>query len=492
MKSESLGSSAVVLTASKIITLCLTMVTTMLLSRFRTFQEYGTYSELLLIVNLTSTLLMLGLPNSINFFLAKAETQDEQKKFLSIYYTLSTMLSILIGIVLVLLVPLLEKYFHNSAIKAFSYFLAVYPWTAIISSSLENLLIVYQHTKGLMLFKATHSAAQLLTAIIVQILGYGFSTYLFLFVTVNCGFAVSAYVIASRLCGGICLCFDRAQLKEVFFFSIPIGLATAVGTLNTEIDKLLIGYLMNTEQLAVYTNAAKELPLTVVPSSITAVLLPRLTRMIKENRDEDAVRLWNCASELSFIIISFLVAGVFTYAEDAMTILYSSKYLSGITVFRIYTLNLLLRVTYFGIILNAYGDTKKILYCSVLSLLLNSFLNPLFYRFWGMMGPAVATFIALLLIALLQLHMTAQKTKLALSILFPWRQALRILILNSALGFCFWALKYFLPLDHLIGNLQETITLAVVWTLIYVFCVKDRILCLWETLNAGGKQSANI
>ena len=80
-KKPSLGGDAVRLTLSKVISLCITMVCTMLLSRFRTVEEYGTYSQLLLVINLFSSLFMLGLPSSINYFLARAETEQEKQKF---------------------------------------------------------------------------------------------------------------------------------------------------------------------------------------------------------------------------------------------------------------------------------------------------------------------------------------------------------------------------------------------------------------------------
>ena len=44
-KKNNLGADAIKISASKIISLGMTMVTTMLLSRFRTLEEYGTYSQ---------------------------------------------------------------------------------------------------------------------------------------------------------------------------------------------------------------------------------------------------------------------------------------------------------------------------------------------------------------------------------------------------------------------------------------------------------------
>ena len=82
-KSTSLGADATLLTFSKVATSGIAMVMTMLLSRFRTLEEYGTYSQILMVVNLVTSILMLGLPKSLNYFLAKTDAKEEKQKFLS-------------------------------------------------------------------------------------------------------------------------------------------------------------------------------------------------------------------------------------------------------------------------------------------------------------------------------------------------------------------------------------------------------------------------
>ena len=482
-KKTTLGGDVVRLTTSKVITLCITMLTGMMLARFRTIEEYGVYSELLLVVSLTTSLLMLGLPNSINYFLARAEDQAERRRFLSVYYTLSTILSAVIGLVLILAIPLIEAYFHNPSIRNFAYFLAIYPWTVIITSSVENVLVVYQRTWFLMLFRLVSSVALLLTVLVVQWCGLGFSAYIYALTAVSAALSLAVYFITSRLCEGLKFGWDKALIRQVFIFSIPMGLGAVVGTLNTEIDKLLIGYLMDTEQMGIYTNAAKELPLTVVATSITAVLLPRLTRMIKREKTREAIRLWKVAVELALIVIALAVAGLVTYAEEVVTILSSEKYLPGVPVFRVYSLNLLLRCTYFGIVLQGFGATKKILQCSILSLILNVILNPLFYYLFGMIGPAIATFLAILLILLLQLYMTSKVTKISFSEIFPWKKAGEILLVNATFGCAFWWIKRLLPLQLFLSEVGESLLLGAIWSAVYLWCMKDWILRAWNALN---------
>lgn len=480
----SLGGDAIRLTVSKVITLLITTVSSMLLSRFRTYEEYGTYSQLLLVINLFTSLLMLGLPSSINYFLARAETQREKQAFLSVYYTLSTLLSIVVGLVLALSVPVIESFFHNPLIRKFYYFLALYPWASIICSSIENILIVYKKTNLLMAYKVIYSISSLGTVFLVQILGFGFDVYMVIFVAVNALFAISIYIIVSKLCGRLSFLVDKKLIRTVFIFSVPIGLASVVGTLNTEIDKLMIGYLLNTEQMAIYTNAAKELPLTIVASSITAVLLPQLTRMIKQTRTLEAIKLWGVATELSFMLIAFVVAGMFTYADEVITILYSEKYIPGVDVFRVYTLTLLLRTTYFGIVLNAYGETKKIFWCSIISLILNILLNPLFFWLFGMVGPALATFISILMVQQLQLIMTSKVTQISFSRVFPWKRIMIIIMINIVIAFTFWMIKRLCPMEIILGEVGESILFGIVWSVLYLWIMKRRIMDRWHLLNS--------
>ena len=80
-ESKHIGSDAIKLTGSKIITMFIALISSMLLSRFRSLTEYGTYSQLLMAINLVCSIIMLGLPNSINYFLAKTEASKERGKW---------------------------------------------------------------------------------------------------------------------------------------------------------------------------------------------------------------------------------------------------------------------------------------------------------------------------------------------------------------------------------------------------------------------------
>lgn len=481
----SLATDAIKLTTSKIITMAISMVCAMLLSRFRTLEEYGTYSQILLIINLVTTIFIMGLPNSINFFLAQTNDIRERKHFLSTYYILSTILSFSTGLLLIVSMPLIVRYFNNNLIKDFLYILAIFPWAKITLSSIDNILIVYKKTNYLMMFRILNSIFLLLIILITKLFNLGFDMYMALFVGVEVVFAFSVYLLVRKIVGKIELSLNTNLIRRIMRFSIPMGLATVAGTLKKELDKLVIAGFYNTESLAIYTNAAREMPVVVIASSVTAVLLPQMVKMLKENKKVEAVSLWGDATLFSYIIISFLATGFFVYAPDVMSLLYSEKYISGSAVFRVYAIVLLFRSTYFGMVLNSIGKTKVIFYSAILSLILNLVLNFLFYHIFGFIGPAIATLFATSVSAVYQLMVTAKEVEIPFSHVFPWKEIGYITIINICLGGLFAMIKSVLPCELLLGEVVESIFLGVIWGTIYFFINYKLLKIKWKTLSSN-------
>lgn len=485
IKRNSIVNNTINLTLSKIITLSIAMISSMLLSRFRTLNEYGTYSQLMMAINLTTSILMLGLPNSINYFLARADTTLEGRKFLNTYYTFSTILSIIVGFILVYIAPLIAKYFENEYIMSFIYFFAIFPWSKVINSSIENILIVYQKTKVLAIYRILNSISLLGIILVVQVLSLRFDTYMFLFLCIESIFAIIVYVLVKKYSGELKFSIDIKMMKQILKFSIPIGLASVVGTLNTELDKLVIGRFLDTSQLAIYANAGREMPVTIIATSITAVLLPQITRLLKYNRNEEAISLWGKATSVSYAIICFLAIGLIVFAPEVIIILYSEKYLEGVGIFRIYNMLLILRCTYFGMILNAKGKTKFILYSSILSLILNIILNYICLIVFGFIGPAIATLISQLVINIMQLVHTSKTMNISFNKVFPWNELMKISVINIVLGICFFSIKNILKIDIVIGNILESIILGILWGYIYLLYMKKNIKKQWDELKKG-------
>lgn len=108
---------------------------------------------------------------------------------------------------------------------------------------------------------------------------------------------------------------------------------TLVNALNRDMDKYLISAVSDTQTLAIYANAAKVLPFDILLIAFMTVLLPHITRQIAAKRYGDAVETYRAYLEISYISTALLACGVLAAAPEAMRLLYSEKYISGLPVF---------------------------------------------------------------------------------------------------------------------------------------------------------------
>ncbi len=486
MDKMSVGKNAAILTGSKILVSMLGVITAMLLARFRTLEEYGTYSQIIMIADLVSSILLLGLPNSINYFLAKEETIEKRQEFLSIYYTLSTIMTIIIAVCLLLALPIIIRYFNNPLIEQLAYIFVIYPWASLMINSLSNTCIVYGKVQKLLYFNLIQSIIILLILLMAKVLGLSFQVYMYFYMIALSGFAIIGILWVRNFVGKIIPQINWKIIQEIFIFSIPIGLASVVGTINIQLDKFVIGHFFSIEQYAIFTNASKELPVTLVATSLTAVLLPALVKLLNKEDKREAVELWGYAASISFCFMALIVGGFLVFAPDIISLFYSEKYVTteGIAVFRIYTLILLFRSIYWGIFLNALGKTKFILYASILTLVFNFIGNIIFYYLMGFIGPAISSLMVTGVMNFTQLGFTGRILKIPVKEILPWKNFIINIFQITIMGIIFLIVKYIIfPCNNRSISIIISISMGVIWTIIYGFINFKILKRCWQKLN---------
>ena len=480
---DGMGRDAVRLTIAKVFTMVIGLVTAMLLSHFRTLEEYGSFSQVQTVVNLVVALFVLGLPNSVSYFLVRAETGDEKREFLSNYLTLSTAISLVVGVLIYLATPLIERYYDNAYLSTLAFVFALLPWVNITFGGFDNIMVVYHRTRLLMVFKIIMSVFLLMPILIVEWLGWTFHTYMILYLGVQAAFAVAIYVIVAQASGGVRPRISGTLLKRVLVFSVPLGLASVVGTWNIELGKLVVGRLMTTDALAIYSNASRELPITLITASMTAVLMPRIVHRAKEARYGDAVGLWGDATVISYYVVCFFAAACIVAAPQMMAFLYSDKYLPGVPVFQVYGVVLLMRTTYFGMILNAIGKTKLVFASSVLALVLNVALSIPFFYLFGMIGPAIAALVSIMATGVFQLFFTGRDIKVGFARIMPWRALGGVTAINVGLGAAAFGAMRLLGVGTGWVDLAKTMAIGCVWFGVYALVISKSFRVRWTRMN---------
>lgn len=484
MKSKNIGKKSLILSVCNITTLIITMVISMIVARYRTLGENGTYSQIMLIVNTIISFAVLGIPNSITYFVGRSKNEQDKEKYIGTYYTIMLVICLLVGISLYLLTPYFASYYNNPTLNEFKYVLLVFPLFLQITSTISDVLISFEKVVVLMGYRILYSALLLSINILMVIYRWSFQKYMFIYSCSLLILTVAVYLIIIFILKIKKIIYvDINLLKDILKFSVPMGISSVVGTLSLEFDKLFIAAKFSTETLGMYNYMAKELPIVAITSSVTSILLPTIAGMISRGEKDEAVNLWEKSGIITFSITAFFVCGVFAYAPQVIKILYSSKYLGGLGIFRIYTFSLLLRFTYFGLFFNCTGNSKKVLKYSVFGLLLNGCLNFVFYYALGMIGPAIATVVSLYVTTYLQLKGTAKLLDKKIVNLLPCKAFLKILTLNIILAIIFYELQKIIRLEVVLGDCLEAVMLAVVWCVVYLLICGKRLKKIWRELN---------
>lgn len=384
---------------------CMTYVSsfaqTMIMSRVLSKLEYGRYSQACLIVTFISPFLLLGLSNAVNYFYNR---ENEKDKYVQAIFSMIIVLGTGGGIGIVLLHNVIANYFHNSSIIVLIYIIAFRP---LFQNLIAFFQVLYISSNRALIIVIRNFILALLQCGIVVVAVYLFESVELVLILLTLTDFVQVLIFYIYFSNQIMpLKFGKVSiflLPKILKYALPLALSTMVGTLSINMDLLLIGKMMSTEEFAIYSNMAKELPFNFLITSFTDVVFPQIIRLRSKNDKIGVVHIYKVYIEFGIISTWIMISGAIVSAKDIVLILYSDKYISGITIFYIYLLVSSLRFTYHGMLLSAYGKSGKIFKYSVIALIINFFLNIIFFYLLGIIGPAIATFIAVFITALLQL-----------------------------------------------------------------------------------------
>lgn len=439
---------AAILAAVRLMTMGLSFITTRVLSTYLSKFEYGTYSQVLLIVSTTVSLTMLGFIDAANFYYCGTKETEKRESYIATILTLQCCTGTLAGAAILLLSGPICKYFGNQELRKYLIFAAILPLLQNGTSLLQVLFVSVGKARRLAIRNLIVSLVQLACAIAVGMYLRNIGLIFAVSVTLNVGQIL--FFIWSLRKSGCCIRLtscDFGLSGSILKYSIPMAVFTIVNTLNRDLDKYLISAMSDTETLAVYSNAAKVLPFDILLVSFMTVLLPYITRQIAGKRYDEAIETYRTYLEISYVSTALLAFGVLVAAPEAMELLYSEKYLSGLPVFCIYILVDIFHFASITLILTASGKTKLLMQLGFAGLAVNFVLNILLYHLLGIPGPAIATLLVSLGMGSVILHYSAKELRVTIGALFE--RAFIVKFVGECIGgFCvFAAVRYWLNLN---------------------------------------------
>ncbi len=414
----------------------------LILVRILTKEAYGSYRHLFLIYQTISSILFLGLPQSLLYFIPRLIHKDDTdlRKVLTQTLTILLGLGVLFALGTIILRNQIASFLNNPQLPPLLVLFFIYPVFMFISQFYQSALLGFERSGKAAFFGVLSVALDA-----VFILGTAFYTRDLMWIVG--GIVISAVIqwiyaqVGLRKIFKPDFHFDGTLLKEQLDYAIPVGFANIIGLLSTQIDKVVISNYFTPDIFAVFSVGATEIPLiSVLIVTVNNILLPALTRMDPEKDRDKIEEIYSGAARKNALIIFPIVIFFFIFARDFLVMLYSEKYASALPFFRIYLLILFLRVTTLSVLLKSYGLTRVLLWFSILTLALNILLNIVFINLFGITGPAWATVLIVYMIFSFYLWVIYRKLGFNLPRLFSLRNLFRTLILSVCIGIPFWFL----------------------------------------------------
>jgi len=189
------------------------------------------------------------------------------------------------------------------------------------------------------------------------------------------------------------------EIKELLVFTSYILLQAIASQLYWQIDKLVLGAMIGTAVVAVYSVSINLQNIVQnISVSIKDVLLPKATHIAVEGNNPDRIHSFMVqSSRLVLVVYGIAQFGLIILGKEFITLWIGSEYIEAYRILIILSFaSLIPSILASGeIISKAYNKHQFLSFVTVFAAVVNLLLTILFVRRWGMIGAAVATMIGL-------------------------------------------------------------------------------------------------
>jgi len=371
------------------------LILSIALTRIFIISDYANFRQTIFIYTLVSPLLLLGFDKSIYFFFADKNV-DRRNDIYNLQLFLFFISALYILFFYIGGANFISISFNNPGIKELLLLYSIMAILEIPVKIISPILVIEEKVKLLTLYNISYRILFVLTSIIIAYFYRDVKIVLFSqLIIAFVGFLISQKIIYSILPFVNKLYFSISIVKKYLWIGIPLSIATIIGLLGKNIDKVIISYYLTPIDFAIYANGAIEIPLIgSVTGAIMAIILVDFSKFYKLGETQKAIELWNKATKITSSILIPLMFLLILNADFLINLMYGAEYKDSVKPFVVYLFLLPIRSMIFSSLITATGKTKVITYGAIIFIISNIILSIVFIILFGVIGPAIATVIA--------------------------------------------------------------------------------------------------
>ncbi|MFN6091175.1 MAG: oligosaccharide flippase family protein, partial [Bacteroidota bacterium] len=363
------------------------------LVRSLSFDDYGTYGQVLMIVTILQGFFTFNLNQIANIYFANDE--HNPKVVFSTIAKFSLGMSLVSCIVMFASIPVVGSAFDNDLLFKLLSFSVLNLFAQVIAPILISVLIFFNRVQN--------TVAILVSTNILKVAS--------MFYSIHFMHSLEALMIGLSIVSLIQLIafltqvpkevlsfsyFDKSLAKNMFVMASPLAISSLIEKSLIYLDGVMVSAMLTTTAYAFYRAGAVEVPFVAgLYGSVTAIVMPEIAKLFSDNNLKEIIRLKRIAISGTIFFVYPVLIFLFFFAEPLVSAYLSKSYSASIVIFMIFNLSLLIRVNdYQDIIIiskNSKFIFRSVLFVSVLNLILNYAL----ITYFGINGAASAFIISL-------------------------------------------------------------------------------------------------
>jgi O-antigen/teichoic acid export membrane protein len=390
----SLSDKAVILIIGNVFKYAVGFILPMVLVRFLSQYDYGTYQQLTLVATFCTNLMVLGLPTSVYYFYHHRSDRAAGRSTL-IAQTAAMLLGAgaVTALVVALAAPGMSAKMHDPALAQLLPPYALYIGMYIAGEHFTHVLISQNRYVPAMSVELGETVFRVVALVILLSLGYGLRAIVIMFVVYAALRLVGRSFWLTRGRDSMLSAAPRREWfpREQLSYSLPLCAMMGVGVLGGMLDRAIVAVVFTPAMYAIYSVGALEIPLdSVFQASVLNVLRASLPSLVSEGRLDEVVRIWrDSVRKLALIVVPCFVFLEF-FARRFIIILFTMRYEPSVHVFRIYLLLLPLHALVLSVVPQVFGRTRLNFYAAASGVASNVILSFILLRVMGILGPATA------------------------------------------------------------------------------------------------------
>jgi len=430
------GKKALLTSVSKSFKHVSVFLLSILLSRYLSLDDYGSYLQVMLIATSVIYFSLMGIPSSIYYFVHRVKNK---KQFIKRTILMIHVLAIVSSSIILLMSGYISEFLNNSQLVDVAFVFVMFILFQIPIKIFEPLMISTDNILGFVkiniFFNILFFFAVAIPLVYYSDIDYVYYSMISFFILQYLVIHISIfreYVNLDNADSDEYKDIEHCSIMNQLKYSLPIGASGAIAELSRIVDKIIVSSYFSPAQLAIYARGAMEIPmLSVVINSLANILMPNFVKSYENNDVEKILVYWHRSTVLIAFVVYPLMILMIAIGDILIPMLFTEKFNDSIIIFQIYTFSLLFRITAYDSIVRAVGRTNVLLRVTFISLVLNTLLTIIFIELFGIIGAPFATFISILVVRLEMLRVIKNLLNIKFVEVFPWMKLLKILLIST-------------------------------------------------------------